>query len=64
MVFEAVVVKEPTDRERAKGQMETILAGPILVVAKDKDQAKLMAMAKAKVPEEEVSRVNVLVRGF
>lgn len=64
MVFECVVVKEPTEREKARGQMETIVAGPLLVVAKDVAQAKLLAARKADVKDEEVARINVLAHGF
>jgi len=64
MVFEALVVKEPTERDKARGKLEEIVYGPLVVVAKDKEQARLLAIQKAKLSDEEVTRIAVLVRGF
>ena len=66
MICEALVVLKPTGKEAKNGEMEKILAGPTVIVAKDLESAKLqMAIASAEVIKgADQERVEVLVRPF
>ena len=65
MLFWACVTKDPLKREKEKeGKLETIIMQPEIIVAKDDKAAAIKAIRKVDVSDEELDRIQVVVRPF
>jgi hypothetical protein len=62
-LFEVAVLEKPTKDAADKGDAEKLVLGPVPVVAKDPDVAKILACKK--LPDDVATdRLEVLVRPF
>lgn len=70
MLFEYAVVEHPTKKDAEKGDLERVVVAPTVIVAKDKEHAKTLALLKLGQDEGDLNvsydnkRVEVLVRPF
>lgn len=64
MLFEVAVVKQPTKKEAEEGALETLVYGPVFVIAKDQASAGLKALRDDKAKDVDVDRMQVLIRPF
>lgn len=66
MIFEAMIISEPTEEQAEKGELEEIVLMPVVIVAKDHDSAKVEAVARAieLYPTKDRRRWKVLMRPF
>lgn len=68
MLFEVALIQQPTKKEKEEGGRETLILGPIPVIADDDKSASLKALMDNKDDEKvkaaDLSRVTVLVRPF
>ena len=65
MLFEVVVVEEPTKEQKNAGELERVVFGVELVVANDQESAKTQVLVKngAKI-NGDVNRLRVYIRPF
>ena len=64
MVFETLIIEEPSKKEQEKGKLETIIAGPTILVAEDAEAAKVSALLNLKNFDGDKAKIRVLVRPF
>ena len=65
MLFWVCVVKEPLKKDKEeKGELETIISQPQIIVAKDDKSAAIKAIRQVVVGDSELDRVQVIVRPF
>jgi hypothetical protein len=66
MVFQVVVIEEPSKNSADDGELEKLILGPITLVAKDKDSAgAIVCMENAgALKSVKKERMKVLVRPF
>lgn len=68
MIFEYIVVQHPLKRDAEKGELETVVTGPAVIVAKDAEHAKTEALLTLGNRTDELDfdakRIEVLVRPF
>ena len=64
-LFEIVVLRLPTKKESEDGMLETVIAGPEMMVARDSHGAAMMFVRKKgeAIPADD-PRLEVLVRPF
>lgn len=69
-IFEYVIVEHPAKKDAEKGELERVVVSPTVIVAKDKDHAKTLALLELGKSLEDMTvsfdnkRVEVLVRPF
>jgi hypothetical protein len=66
MVFQVIIIEEPSKNEMDDGVMEKLILGPITVVAKDRDSAgALVCMEHAnELKDVKKERMKVLTKSF
>ena len=62
-LFEVVVTEEPTDAERDKGELERLVLGPKLVVAKNAQAASFDIFVECQ-NDVDRSRMKINIRPF
>ena len=62
-IFEVVVVEMPTKNGREDGELETLVLGPEVVVARNGQAAAIIASRKMD-DDVDTGRLEVLVRPF
>ena len=69
-VFEYVIVEHPVKKDAEKGELERVIVNPTVIVAKDKEHAKTLALLELGKDQMDMTvsfdnkRVEVLVRPF
>lgn len=68
MIFEYVIVEHPTKKDADRGELETVLAGPTVIVARDIEHAKTSALLEfgkdAKAAGHKERKIEVIARPF
>ncbi len=66
MVYSVIIVEHPVKKEREEtGALETILAGPFTLVARNDQAAAIAAVMQAEIAKGvDMTRLEVLVRPF
>lgn len=67
MLYEVVIVKNPTKKEKEDGKLETVLTdGVVLISASSEAVAAQLAMRKhgQSIADEDLDRIDVKVRSF
>ena len=65
-VFEVVVIEEPSQNKKNEGELETLIFGPVIVIAANSDSAKSIALVENAhlLKDMPIARMKVLVRPF
>lgn len=61
-LFEVAIIRKPSTKEAEDGALETLLYGPVTIIAKDKRIAEFQAIADAQISDTD--RLEVLARSF
>lgn len=66
MLCEIAILESPTIEDAKKGTLEKVLVAPYFEVAKDEKSAYLQAIKRhnAVIPDDDASRIQILVRSF
>lgn len=68
MIFEYIVIQHPHKKDAEKGELERVVTGPEVIVAKDAEHAKTEALLTLGTKTDELDfdakRIEVLVRPF
>lgn len=68
LIFEYIIVQHPHKKDAEKGELETVVTGPTVIVAKDAEHAKVQALltlgTKTDDLDFDAKRIEVLVRPF
>lgn len=64
MLFEVVIVEKPTVNQMNAGELEKVIIGPKLIVAKDAQQAGMKVALDESLPKIDRDRMEILVRSF
>jgi hypothetical protein len=68
VIFEYIVVQHPHKKDAEKGELESVITGPTVIVAKDAEHAKTTALLGLGSRQDDLDfdakRIEVLVRPF